>query len=457
MADRGLAAVILAAGKGTRLNSALTKVLHPVVGRPCLHHVLAALAPLGAERTIIVASPENEAALAAAAPAACCVIQSARRGTADAVLAAKAALAGFVGDVLVLFGDSPLIRSETLAALAARRAAADDPAVVVLGVRLAEPAGFGRLILDSDGGLARIVEEADASEAERAETLCNAAFMAIDGAVLFELLDAIGDDNAQGEFYLTGIAAAARARGRMVAVVEGEEAEMIGIDSRAKLADAEAAAQRRLRRAALDRGVTMADPETVWLSHDTELGADVTIEPSVFFGPGVKVHPGVTIRAFSHLEGCEIETGAVIGPFARLRPESHIGEGARIGNFVEVKKTTVEAGAKANHLAYLGDTRVGAGANIGAGTITCNYDGVSKFETNIGAGAFIGSNTALVAPVSVGDGAIVGAGSTITKDVPADAIAVSRAEQNNRAGVARAFRESRKARQAKQAKRDQDG
>ena len=453
MKDRPLAAIVLAAGMGTRMRSARPKVLHNVAGRSALAHVLAALQSLSPSRVLVVVSKDNEAAVSAAVPALETVLQDPPLGTGHAVACARRALSGFGGDILVLFGDSPLVRSETLAALVARRQQADDPAVVVLGVRLADPDGFGRLVLDGEGYLERIVEDREADENESAIDLCNAAIMAIDGAILFALIDRITNDNAKREYYLTDIVALARAEGRVAAVVEGQEEEMIGIDSKAKLAAAEAAAQRRLRQAALENGVTMIDSQTVWLSQDTVLEADVTIEPSVYFGPGVTVRAGATIRAFCHLEGCTIETGAVIGPFARLRPETHIGEAARVGNFVEVKQASIEAGAKANHLAYIGDARVGAGANIGAGTITCNYDGVNKWNTDIGVGAFIGSNTALVAPVTVGDGAIVGAGSTITKDVPANSITVARAEQRARGGIADDYRQRLTAEAGKTPKR----
>ena len=453
MKDRPLAAIVLAAGMATRMRSARPKVLHEVAGRSALAHVLATLETLTPAQVLTVVSKDNQAAIKAAVPALDAVLQDPPLGTGHAVASAQQALSGFAGDILVLFADSPLVRSETLAAMVARRRQADDPAVVVLGVRLADPSGYGRLVLDGDGHLERIVEDAEEDGNEKASDLCNAAVMAIDGAILFELVDRITNDNGKGEYYLTDIVALARARGRVAAVVEGQEEEMIGIDSRAKLAAAEAAAQFRLRHAALENGVTMIDPETVWLSQDTVLEADVTIEPSVFFGPGVTVRAGATIRAFCHLEGCTIESGAAIGPFARLRPETHVGEGARIGNFVEVKKARIEAGAKANHLSYIGDARIGGGANIGAGTITCNYDGVSKWDTDIGIGAFVGSNTALVAPVTVGDGAIIGAGSTITKDVHADSITVARAEQRARFGIANAYRQRLRTEAGKEPKR----
>jgi bifunctional UDP-N-acetylglucosamine pyrophosphorylase/glucosamine-1-phosphate N-acetyltransferase len=329
----------------------------------------------------------------------------------------------------------------------------DDPAVVVMGFEPAETAQYARLIIAADGGLERIVEFNDASTEERENQLCNSGFMVVDGAVLFDLLDGLSDDNAQGEYYLTGIVAAARAQQRRCAVVMGGEVEALGINSRAELAAAEALVQARLRAAAMAAGVTLVDPGSVQFSHDTMLAEDVTVEANVVFGPGVTVQRDVVIRAFSHLEGCTVSRGAMIGPYARLRPEAEIGTDVRIGNFVEVKKARIEAGAKVNHLSYIGDARVGAAANIGAGTITCNYDGFLKSHTDIGAGAFIGSNTALVAPVSVGAGAIVGAGSTITKDVPAEALAVERAEQQAKEDFAPGYRKRKQAEKDRQTKK----
>jgi bifunctional UDP-N-acetylglucosamine pyrophosphorylase/glucosamine-1-phosphate N-acetyltransferase len=360
-------------------------------------------------------------------------------------MAARDVLNGFDGTVLTLFADSPLVGVETLQRMLDTRRGPDDPAVVVMGFRPRDTAEYGRLIVDGEGRLDRIVEHRDASEAERAVDLCNSGFMAIDGTVLPALLDSIDNDNPKGEYYLTDIVAAARAMQRACAVVEGSEVEAMGINSRAQLAQAEAVLQNRMRLAAMDAGVTLSDPASVWFSHDTVLGRDVSIGPNVFFGPGVSVGDSVVIHPFSHLEGCHVADGARIGPFARLRPEAEIGEDVHIGNFVEVKKARVEKGAKVNHLTYIGDARVGAGANVGAGTITCNYDGFFKHFTDIGAGAFIGSNTALVAPVTVGDGAIVGAGSTISGDVDADALALTRAPQTEKAGFAAAFREKKAA------------
>ncbi len=439
MSERPIAAIVLAAGQGTRMKSRLPKVLHALAGRPMIGHVLAALGGLRPARITVVIGPGMDA-VAAVAQGCAIAIQDEPRGTAHAVLAARETLAGFDGDVLILFGADPLITTGTLERMIAARRAAPAPAVVVLGMRPDDPGAYGRLVLGADGALERIVEARDATEAERAIPLCNAGAMAVDGAHLFALLEAIGCDNAKGEYYLTDIVAAARARGLACAVVEGDADELKGVDSRADLAVAEALMQARLRAAALEAGVTMIDPSTVYLAFDTRLDEDVVIEPNVVFGPGVRVGRGARIRAFSHIEGAEIAAGAQIGPFARLRPGARIGEHARIGNFVEVKAAEIESGAKVSHLSYVGDSRVGPGANVGAGTITCNYDGFVKSRTEIGAGAFIGSNTALVAPVSVGAGAIVGAGSVITRDVPDDAVAVTRAAQDTRPGAAKRLR-----------------
>jgi bifunctional UDP-N-acetylglucosamine pyrophosphorylase/glucosamine-1-phosphate N-acetyltransferase len=440
------AVVILAAGKGTRMQTDLPKPLHRLAGRSMISHVLAAVASLSPERTLVVAAPDSKAALAEATTGAEIVVQERPLGTGDATRATRGALAGFGGDVLVLFADTPLLRPETLEALLAARRGADDPAVVVLGFRPADPGRYGRLVLDDAGRLAAIVELADASPEEQRISLCNSGVMAIDGEVLFELLDGLGADNAQGEFYLTDIVALARQQGRSALVVEAEAEELMGIDSRAGLAKAEAVMQDRLRLRAMAAGATLIAPESVHLSHDTVLGRDVVVHPFVVFGPGVRIGERVEIHSFSHLEGCRVASGARIGPYARLRPEAEIGSGARIGNFVEVKSATVAEGAKVNHLAYVGDAHIGAGANVGAGTITCNYDGFNKSLTEIGAGAFIGSNTALVAPVRVGAGAIVGAGSVITDEVPDDALATTRAPQKSVADFAPRYRARKQAR-----------
>jgi len=437
------AAIILAAGMGTRMESALPKVMHPVAGRPMVLHVLETAAALVPEKTVVVAGPDMDAlaALVSAHELAPDVtVQTERLGTGHAVMAARDALDGFDGTVMVLYGDTPLIEAETLIALREARTTAQAD-VAVLGFRPLDPGAYGRLITDEAGELIEIVEARDASEDQLLVDLCNSGVMAIDGAKLGGLLDGLTNDNAKGEYYLTDIIALARANGGRCVVVEGDEAEFLGINSRAELADAEDLMQNRLRRAALAGGATLIDPATVYFSWDTTLGRDVTIGPNVVFGPGVTVADNVEIRAFSHLEGANVSAGAMIGPFARLRPGAAIGEDAHIGNFVEIKNATIAAGAKANHLSYIGDATVGAKANIGAGTITCNYDGYTKSLTEIGAGAFIGSNTALVAPVKVGDGAITGAGSVITKDVETDALAVTRSDQKSISGWAKNFRD----------------
>ena len=444
------AIVILAAGKGTRMKSRQAKVLHTVAGRPMLHQVLATARSLAPERLVLVLGPNMEdvtQSLPDGVPQAEIAIQQERLGSGHAVLMAKQALADFTGDVLVLYGDVPLITAETLGALlAARRAGAS---LAVLAFEPDDSAAYGRLVLGPDGKLERIVERLDADSADAEITLCNSGIMAVAGKHLFSLLDALGNDNAKGEYYLTDIVAGARARGLDCVHAMASPAEVMGINDRAQLAEAEALLQTRLRQTAMKNGATLVDPATTWFSLDTVLGADVTVGPNTVFGPGVTVADGVEIRAFCHLEGAAVGAGAIIGPYARLRPGAEIGEGAHIGNFVEVKKARVEKGAKINHLSYIGDARVGAGANIGAGTITCNYDGFTKSLSDIGAGAFIGSNSALVAPVVIGDGAVVAAGSVITRDVAADAIAVARGEQSEREGAAARRRDKKKIEQAK--------
>ena len=415
--------------------------MNPVGGLPMLGHVLKALDPLKPERCCVVVGPDMEdvSTFAAPHPAA---IQTDRLGTADAVKAARPVLGDRCeGTVLVIFGDSPFLQTDTISGMV--RAREEGAAVVVLGFRAADPTGYGRLVLGDDGSLEAIVEHRDATEAQRKIDLCNSGVMAIDGNALFEMVDAVDNNNAKGEYYLTDIVAIARAAGNRCAVIEADEAELMGIDSKADLAVAEKRFQSLARIEALEAGVTMHDPETVWFSHDTKIGRDVEIEPHVVFRPGVTVGDGVTIKAFCHLEGATVHEGATIGPFARLRPGADIGNKARVGNFVEIKNASLAEGAKANHLSYIGDATVGLAANIGAGTITCNYDGYLKSKTEIGAGAFIGSNTALVAPVSIGDGAIVGAGSTITDDVAKDSIASARGDQVEREGAAARFRERR--------------
>ena len=439
MNERGTVAVVLAAGMSTRMKSARPKVLHAIAGRPVISYVTAALGELLLQRTIVVVGRGHEAVAEAVAPAEV-VVQDPPLGTGHAVMAAREALAGFRGDVLILMGDVPLIDAATLEALLAARRAEPGPAVVVLSFRPRDAGQCGRLVAAADGSLRAIVEFRDATPEQRAIGLCNGGAMAVDGALLFELLDQVGTDNTKGEYYLTDIVAVAARRGLGLAVVEGGAREAVGINSRENLAAVEAMVQARLRRAAMEAGATLIDPDTIYLCHDTVIGGDSTVGPYVFFGPGVTVGEGVTVKAFSHLEGARVADGAIVGPFARLRPGAEIEAHAHIGNFVEVKQAVIEAGAKVNHLSYIGDARVGARANVGAGTITCNYDGFEKAFTDIGAGAFIGSNTALVAPVKVGAGAIVGAGSVIARDVARDALALTRAEHTEIDGGAAKFR-----------------
>ena len=433
----GTTAVVLAAGMGTRMKSALPKALHPIAGRPMLRHLLAACEAVF-ERIVVVVGPDMAALEKVAAPHAC-VVQAERLGTAHAALQAVPHLG--TGDVAVLYADNPLMSEETLRALLARRSGGAGLALVAM--RPAVPGRYGRVIGTEDE-VQRIVEAKDATPEELSVGLCNAGVLCGPGADMARWLAAVRNDNAAGEYYLTDLVALARAEGKRVAAVVGPEAELRGINSRSELAEAEATVQQRLRRAAMDAGVTMTAPETVFLSTDTRFGTDVSIAPNVVFGPGVSVESNVEIRAFSHLEGCTVRAGAVIGPFARLRPGADVGEEAHVGNFVEVKAAKLGRGVKANHLSYIGDAEIGARTNIGAGTITCNYDGFAKHRTVIGADVFIGSDSILVAPVSVGDGAMVTAGSVITENVPADAMAFGRARQDIKAGRAAAFRASRK-------------
>ena len=440
MAKSNAAAVVLAAGKGVRMHTSLPKVMHPLAGRPMVAHVLANLAPLGCEPVVVVIGPGQDSVAKAVTPHRT-VVQTEALGTGHAVLAARAALADFAGDVLIVYGDCPFISPATIGRLLERRRAADGPAVVVLGMRPADPAEYGRLVVDGQGRLEAIVEFRDATPEQRAIKLCNSGVMAIDGKSLFGLLDRVGNANAKGEYYLTDIVGIARRDGAPCAVVEAPAAELIGVNSRAELAAAEAILQDLLRARAMANGATLLDPRTVYFSHDTKLGRDVVVGPSVVFGLGVSVEDGAEIKAFSHIEGARIARGAIIGPFARLRPGTVIGEKARIGNFVEAKNATLGPGAKANHLTYLGDAAVGAGANVGAGTITANYDGFDKYRTEIGARASIGSNSVLVAPVQVGEGAIVAAGSVVTEKVSPDALALGRGRQTEKPGWAAKFRE----------------
>ena len=425
-----VSAIVLAAGMGTRMKSDLPKVMHRLAGLPMIKHVTSMLETAGAERIVVVTAPGMDDVADTVQPHQT-AIQTPALGTGHAVAAAREALGEVEGTVLVVFGADPTLRPETVRAMIERREANDDPAVVVLGFRTADPALYGRLIADDTGALSAIVEARDATPEQLEINLCNGGAMAISAKHLWPLIDAIGNENAKNEYYLTDIVAIARNAGCGCAVVEAPEGEFIGVDSRADLADAEALIQQRLRKRALDGGATLIDPASVFLSADTQIGRDVVIEPNVFIGPGVTIGDRVTVHAFCHLEKTSIGADTSVGPFARLRGNAEIGAGARIGNFVEMKNVTFGDGAKASHLAYVGDSTVGEKANIGAGTITCNYNGFQKSRTEIGAGAFIGSNTALVAPVKVGKGAIVGAGSTVTKDVGDDDLAVTRAEQRN--------------------------
>jgi len=443
MAD---AAIILAAGLGTRMRSRLPKALHPLAGRPMLRHLTAACEAAGFSRIVVVTGPDMPAMADAVAPHAL-AIQHERLGTAHAALQAMPLLDDATGACLVLYADNPLLRPETLSALRAARPAGG---LAMLAMRPADPAAYGRVVLDESGLVARIVEFADADAAERKIGLCNVGAFLADRGDLARWLAAVGNANAKREYYLTDIVAAARAEGAPVRHVEADVAECLGVNSRAELARAEAALQAKLRAAAMAGGTTLVAPETVFLAHDTQLAPDVVVHPHVVFGPGVMVEGGAEIRSFSHLEACTVGEGAVVGPFARLRPGAVLGAQSHVGNFVELKNTVLGEGAKANHLTYLGDAAVGAGANIGAGTITCNYDGFAKHRTTIGENAFIGSNTALVAPVTVGDGAIIGAGSTITQNVGADALAVARGEQTTHQGGAARFR-ARRTRQKEKA------
>jgi len=441
MTDTPIAVVILAAGKGTRMKSGLPKVMHAVAGRPMISHLLDTVSQLSPEKIVVVIGPDMDLVRDTVAPHPTCV-QADRNGTGGAVKAARAELEGFTGTVLVLYGDTPLVRAQTMAAAAG--ACADGAAVSVLGFRPSHFHQYGRLITDARGALTAIVEARDATPEQLDVNLCNSGVMAFDGAHLFGLLDQLDTNNSKGEYYLTDTVRLACAQGLSAAVVEGEEEELLGVNSREDLAVAEAVVQDELRTRAMENGATLVDPATVWFQHDTQLGRDVVVQPNVVFGPGVRVADNVDIRAFSHLEGATVSSGAVIGPYARLRPGAQIGANAHIGNFVEVKNAEIGTGAKANHLSYIGDASVGAGSNIGAGTITCNYDGFGKYRTVIGAGAFIGSNSALVAPVTIGDGAIVAAGSTISRNVEKDSLSIERAAQIDKPGWAGSFRALKK-------------
>jgi bifunctional UDP-N-acetylglucosamine pyrophosphorylase/glucosamine-1-phosphate N-acetyltransferase len=441
MSHRTCLTVILAAGEGTRMKSALPKVLHPVAGLPMVAHVVrtARLEP-GVEVAVVVGREAETVrkAVAPFAPDAAVFVQAQRLGTAHAVLAARAAIESGHDDVLVMFGDTPLVEAQVLAQL--RAGLADGASVVVMGFRAADPTGYGRLLM-RDGALTAIREHRDCSEEEERIDFCNGGLMAMAGGDALALLDAVGNDNSKGEYYLTDIVEIANAKGLKVTAVEASFENALGVNNRAELADAEAIWQRRKRRSMMLEGVSMTAPETVHFSHDTEIGPDTTIEPNVVFGPGVRIASGARIRAFSHIDGASVAADAEIGPFARLRPGADVGVHAKVGNFCEVKNAVIDEGAKVNHLSYIGDAHIGAGANIGAGTITCNYDGFLKHHTDIGAGAFVGSNTSLVAPVTIGAGAYVASGSVITVDVEDDALAFGRARQENKAGFGRRLRD----------------
>lgn len=435
---RETGAIILAAGMGTRMNTALPKVLHPIGGHPMLRHLLDELQGAGISRRVVVIGAGAEA-VKAALPGVQFVLQEPQLGTGHAVLAARQAFADFEGELVVLYGDVPLLRQRTVSAMLAAVGGEASADLAVLGFRTSEPSGYGRMKLDADGGLERIIEDRDATPEEREIDLCNSGAMAGDAGMIFELLEAVGNTNAKGEYYLTDIVELAGQRGKRVTVIKAREDEVMGVNSLAELAEAEAVFQSRRRDEAMDNGVALSDPGSVYFAHDTEIAAGVSIGPNVVFGPGVKIEAGARIEAFCHLEGCHIGKNATIGPFARLRPGTRIGATAKIGNFVELKQAVIHRGAKANHLAYIGDAEVGEGTNIGAGTITCNYDGIEKHRTEIGKGVLIGSNTALIAPLKIGDGAIIGAGSAISADVEADALAIERAELTLKKGWARKF------------------
>ncbi|MGJ4928541.1 bifunctional UDP-N-acetylglucosamine diphosphorylase/glucosamine-1-phosphate N-acetyltransferase GlmU [Bradyrhizobium sp. HKCCYLS2038] len=440
MTARTSLTIVLAAGEGTRMRTSIPKVLHPIASESMLAHVLAA-APHGDGADVaVVIGPDHDSVEREAKrlrPNADIFVQRERLGTAHAVLAARPAIARGADDLLVAFGDTPLITADTFARLRAPLAA--GAAIAVLGFRAADPTGYGRLLMDGSK-LVAIREQADASEAERAITLCNAGVMALDGRHALAILDKIGNANKKGEYYLVDAVAIARELGLEAVVIETSEDEVRGINTKAQLAQAEAAMQTRLRQAAMDAGVTLIAPETVYLAADTTFGKDVTIEPFVVIGPGVSIGDGAIVHSFSHIVQSRLGSKTLLGPFARLRPGTSMGDGAKIGNFVEAKAAVLEPGVKVNHLSYIGDAHVGANSNIGAGTITCNYDGFNKYKTVIGEGAFIGTNTSLVAPINIGARAYIGSGSVITRDVPDDALALERSPQTTREGAAARFR-----------------
>lgn len=449
-----LALIILAAGKGTRMKSDLPKVLHEVAGAPLLVHAMKSASALEPAKTVIVAGHGSDAVSRAATDwdeQAAVVLQTKQLGTAHAVAQARDALADHQGNAIVLYGDTPFIKPETMQRMVEARSTYD---VIVLGFTAADPGKYGRLVMQGND-LQKIVEFKDANDQERAITLCNSGVICADNQTLFDLIDAVGNDNASGEYYLTDIVEIAQNRGLKATCVTCDESETLGINSRAQLADAEAIFQSTRRTELMEDGVTLQAPDTVYLSHDTHIGPDTTVEPNVVFGPGVTIENGAHIRAFSHLEGCHVSRGATVGPYARLRPGAELAENTRIGNFVEIKNAIIDEGAKVNHLSYIGDAHVGAGANIGAGTITCNYDGVMKHRTKIGARAFIGSNTLLVAPVTLGHETMTASGTVVTKNVKDGDLAISRTRQENKTGYAEKIMDmlrAKKARLKKEAK-----
>lgn len=443
MTTRPVAVIILAAGKGTRMKSDKHKVLHPIGGLPMVGHVLKSAQALGASRSVLVVGSLKEQVEAAFGDQAAIALQEPQLGTAHAVQAAESQLKDFSGDILILYGDVPLITPATLRTMLDRLNApvgGVSPACVVLAFRPADPAAYGRIVTDENGVIETMVEFKDATPEQRAINLCNSGVMAVKSEQLWKLLSRVDNNNAAGEYYLPDVVMLAGKDGLPSVAVETGEDEVAGVNYRVELAAVEQVFQNRRRREMMVEGVTLIAPETVYFSHDTEIGRDVVIEPHVVFGPGVRVESGANIRAFSHLEGATVASGCEVGPYARLRPGAVLKANAKVGNFVEIKKSVLEAGAKVNHLTYIGDASVGERANVGAGTITCNYDGYFKYQTRIGAGAFIGSNSSLVAPVTIGDGAIVGAGSVVTKDVSADALAVARGNQAEKQGWAARFR-----------------
>ncbi len=436
-----IAAIVLAAGQGTRMKSDLHKVLHPIAGRPMLMHLMASVDALSPVRKVVVVGSGKEQLETALAGSADLAVQEPQHGTGHAVRSAQSSLSDFDGDVLILYGDVPLVPTATMQAMIDRLNAPDSPAVVVLAFEPDDTQSYGRVIAVGDR-IVKMVEHKDATDDERACRLCNSGLMAVRADDLFSLLARVDNDNAAGEYYLVDIVNIANADGRICAVIRTDPLSVAGINSRAELVAVEGKWQQRRRAAAMADGATLIAPKTVWFAWDTVIGRDVVIEPNVFFGPGVTIADNVTIRAFSHIEGATIATGCQIGPYARLRSGSVLGNDVKVGNFVEVKNARFGRGAKANHLSYVGDADVGANANIGAGTITCNYDGYYKYRTVIGPGAFIGSNSALVAPVTIGERAIVGAGSVVTADVAAEALVLVRPEQREKPGWAKRFREA---------------